>query len=105
MIPKKIHYCWFGGAPLPSSARHCINSWKQYLPDYEIIEWNESNFDVNMIPYISEAYNEKKYAYVSDLSIPYINDHLDPWIGLSPKAHLWDMKSQMKIKMNIINIT
>ena len=47
MIPKKIHYCWFGGNPLPPLAVKCIESWKKYLPDYEIKEWNESNFDLN----------------------------------------------------------
>ncbi|MCI6187324.1 MAG: glycosyl transferase [Spirochaetia bacterium] len=66
MIPKKIHYCWFGGNPLPELAMKCIESWKKYLPDYEIIEWNESNYDVHKIPYISEAYEAKKYAFVSD---------------------------------------
>lgn len=66
MIPKIIHYCWFGHKPLPNSAKKCIASWKKYLPDYEIKEWNESNFDVNAIPYTREAYQLKKYAYVSD---------------------------------------
>lgn len=66
MIPKIIHYCWFGGKPLPKSAIKCINSWKKFFPDYEIKEWNESNFDVNMIPYTKEAYAAKKYAFVSD---------------------------------------
>lgn len=66
MIPKKIHYCWFGGKQLPESAKKCIVSWKKFLPDYEIIEWNESNFDVNGIPYTAEAYAAKKYAFVSD---------------------------------------
>ena len=66
MIPKIIHYCWFGRNPLPKSAIKCIESWKRLLPDYEIKEWNEDNFDVNMIPYTSQAYKVKKYAYVSD---------------------------------------
>lgn len=66
MIPKIIHYCWFGGKNLPALAQKCINSWKKYLPDYEIKEWNETNFDVNIIPYTKEAYAEKKYAFVSD---------------------------------------
>lgn len=66
MIPKKIHYCWFGGKPLPAQAKICIASWKKYLPDFEIIEWNESNFDVSIIPYVKEAYEKKKYAFVSD---------------------------------------
>ena len=51
MIPKIIHYCWFGGNPLPTLALECIASWKKYLPDYEIKQWDESNFEVNMIPY------------------------------------------------------
>lgn len=66
MIPKIIHYCWFGGNPLPPLALECIASWKKYLPDYEIKQWDESNFDVNMIPYTAEAYRQKKYAFVSD---------------------------------------
>lgn len=66
MIPKVIHYCWFGRNPLPESAVKCIYSWKKYFPDYEIKEWNEDNFDVNIIPYTREAYEAKKYAFVSD---------------------------------------
>ena len=66
MINKKIHYCWFGRNPLPESALKCIASWRRYLPDYEIIEWNEDNFDVNSIPYTAQAYEAKKYAFVSD---------------------------------------
>lgn len=66
MIPKKIHYCWFGRNPLPESARKCIASWRKFFPDYEIIEWNEDNFDVNSIPYTAEAYETRKYAFVSD---------------------------------------
>ena len=66
MIPKIIHYCWFGCNPLPELAQKCIASWKKYLPDYEIKEWNEDNFDVNIIPYTAEAYAAKKYAFVSD---------------------------------------
>lgn len=66
MIPKKIHYCWFGGKPLPELAIKCIESWRKFLPDYEIIEWNEQNYDVHKIPYISQAYDAKKYAFVSD---------------------------------------
>ena len=66
MIPKIIHYCWFGGNPLPELAQKCIASWRKYLPDYEIKQWDESNFDVNIIPYTAEAYKQKKYAFVSD---------------------------------------
>lgn len=66
IIPKVIHYCWFGGNPLPKEALDCIASWKKFLPDYEIKEWNESNFDVNCCPYVKGAYEQKKYAFVSD---------------------------------------
>lgn len=66
MIPKVIHYCWFGRNPLPPLALKCIESWKKFFPDYEIKEWNEDNFDVNIIPYTQEAYKAKKYAFVSD---------------------------------------
>lgn len=66
MIPKIIHYCWFGNAPLPPLALKCIESWKKYFPDYEIKLWNETNFDVNSIPYTQQAYQARKYAFVSD---------------------------------------
>lgn len=66
MIPKVIHYCWFGRNPLPPLAVKCIESWKKFLPDYEIKEWNEDNFDVSIISYTKEAYEAKKYAFVSD---------------------------------------
>lgn len=66
MIPKVIHYCWFGKKPLPELALKCIASWKKFLPDYEIKEWNESNFNINQTPYTKQAYKCKKYAFVSD---------------------------------------
>lgn len=66
MTPKVIHYCWFGRNPLPPLTKRCIKSWRRYLPDYEIKEWNEDNFDVSIIPYTREAYEAKKYAFVSD---------------------------------------
>lgn len=66
MIPKKIHYCWFGQGKLSSKARKCIQSWKKYCPDYEIIEWNENNFNVNQNEYTKNVYREKKYAFLSD---------------------------------------
>jgi mannosyltransferase OCH1-like enzyme len=66
MIPKIIHYCWFGGNPLTEMAHRCIASWKKYFPKYEIRRWSESNYDIHKIPYIDEAYTAKKYAFVSD---------------------------------------
>ena len=68
MIPKKIHYCWFGGNPLPELAQKCIESWRKFCPEYEIIEWNESNFDIVRFTYAKEAYDAKKWAFVSDVA-------------------------------------
>lgn len=65
-IPKTIHYCWFGRGKKPKIAKKCIKSWKKYLPDYEIIEWNEDNFDINSNLYVKQAYEAKKYAFVTD---------------------------------------
>ena len=66
MIPKVIHYCWFGRGEKPKLAQKCIASWKKFCPDYEVIEWNEDNFDINCCPYVKEAYESKKYAFVTD---------------------------------------
>ncbi|MBQ8538698.1 MAG: glycosyl transferase [Ruminococcus sp.] len=66
MIPKVIHYCWFGGNEKTELIRECIKSWKKYMPDYEIIEWNETNFDINSNLYVAQAYKAKKWAFVSD---------------------------------------
>lgn len=66
MIPKVIHYCWFGRGEKPKLAQKCIASWKKFCPDYEIVEWNEDNFDINCCPYVKEAYESKKYAFVTD---------------------------------------
>lgn len=66
MIPKVIHYCWFGGNPLPEMAVRCIESWKKYCPDYEIVQWNEDNFDIQGTVYTRQAYEAKKWAFVSD---------------------------------------
>ena len=63
---KTIHYCWFGRNSLPEEANKCIESWKRYCPDYEIKEWNESNFDFSICNYAKEAYEAKKWAFVSD---------------------------------------
>ena len=68
MIPKKIHYCWFGRNELPTKAVHCIESWKKYCPDYKIIQWNEDNYDVYQNPYTTFVYNNKKYAFLSDFA-------------------------------------
>ncbi len=66
MIEKKIHYCWFGRGEMRPLMKKCLKSWKKYCPDYEIIEWNEDNFDVNSTIWTKQAYEAKKYAFVSD---------------------------------------
>lgn len=75
-IPKIIHYCWFGGKQKPRSVKDCLKSWTKFCPDYKIIEWNENNFDVFAHPYTTQAYNNKKWAFVTDyarLFIVYYN--------------------------------
>ena len=66
MIPKIIHYCWFGGNPLPENVKRYISTWRKFCPDYEIKEWNESNFDINCCAYVKEAYEAKKWAFITD---------------------------------------
>ncbi len=68
IIPKRIHYCWFGKGEIPEFLKKCIDSWRVYCPDYEIIEWNEENYDVNRHDYTREAYAHKKYGYVTDMA-------------------------------------
>lgn len=68
MIPKVIHYCWFGHNPKPEIVEMCIDSWKKHCPDYELVEWNEENFDVNFCEYSRDAYKAEKWAFVSDIA-------------------------------------
>ena len=67
MIPKIIHYCWFGRGEMPELALKCIASWQIYLPEYEVIRWNEDNFDINQYQYAADAYKARKFAFVSDV--------------------------------------
>lgn len=67
MIPKIIHYCWFGGNPLPHLAKECIISWKKHLPEYEIIEWNETNFPIDDFIFAKQALENRKFAFISDV--------------------------------------
>lgn len=67
MIPKIIHYCWFGGNPLPPLAVKCIASWKEFLPEYEIVEWNESNFPIADFIFAQQALENRKFAFISDV--------------------------------------
>ena len=104
MIPKKIHYCWFGGNKLPQDVKKCIKSWKKFCPDYEIIEWNESNFDVRCSEFISAAYDSKAWAFVSDyarLKIIYDNGgiYLDTDVELlKPLDELLENESYFAIE-------
>lgn len=68
MIPRIIHYCWFGRKDKPALVKKCISSWKKYLPDYKIVEWNEDNFDFDEYPYLRWCYDEKKWAFLSDFA-------------------------------------
>ena len=68
MIPKKIHYCWFGKGKKSKLTKRCIESWKKYCPEYEIIEWNENNFNINQHPYLSWCYENQKWAFLSDFA-------------------------------------
>ena len=65
-IPKKLHYMWLGGNPIPDKLQKCIDSWKRFCPDYEIIEWNESNYDIDKHPYMKQAYEAKAFGFVPD---------------------------------------
>lgn len=67
-ILKIIHYCWFGKKEKPDSVKKCIDSWKKFLPDYQLVEWNEDNFNIEKLQYTKEAYVAKKYAFVSDVA-------------------------------------
>lgn len=67
MIPKTIHYCWFGGSPKPKKVLECIKSWHVFCPDYQVIEWNEDNINISRCPkYVSDAYRNRKWAFVTD---------------------------------------
>ena len=67
MIPKTIHYCWFGGAPLPELAQRCLESWKKFCPDWEILCWDEKRMDLSTAPlYVRQAYEARRWAFVSD---------------------------------------
>jgi hypothetical protein len=75
MIPKTIHYCWFGKNPIPKRMKQWMRSWKKYCPDYAVIEWNEENFDFASSVYAKQAYEAKKWAFVSDYARLYILYH------------------------------
>ena len=72
MIPKKIHYVWVGGNEKSDDIKRCMKTWKNHLNGYEVIEWNESNFDIDSHPFVKAAYKAKKWAYVSDYIRAYV---------------------------------
>lgn len=75
-IPRVIHYCWFGGKPLPYEVRKCIRSWEEFCPDYDIVRWDEGNFDVESHPFCKAAYKAKAWAFVSDYArLKVVLDH------------------------------
>ena len=102
-VPKVIHYCWFGKCEMPKLAKKCIKSWKKYCPDYEIICWNEENFDLTQNRYMYEAYEAGKWAFVSDVArliIVYENGgiYLDTDVELiKPIDDLLDSKGFMGV--------
>lgn len=79
MIPKIVHYIWFGGKPFPEKIQQCIDSWKKYLPEYELKLWNEETFNVNSVPFTKQAYENKKWAFVSDYVRVYALNKLGGW--------------------------
>ena len=66
MIPKKIHYCWLSGDPLPRKIRKCMDTWRRVMPDYELKLWDTNNFDVTSVPFVHEAFRERKWAFAAD---------------------------------------
>lgn len=97
IIPKIIHYCWFGGNEKPAVVKKCIESWKKVCPNWEIREWNEENFDVNVVPYMKEAYDVKKWAFVSDIArllviYQYGGVYLDTDVELLESIDVWTEK-------------
>lgn len=94
MIPKKIHYCWFGKGPKPDKFNQCLASWKKYMPECEIIEWNEENTDLKFCKFLEDAYNERAWAFVSDvvrLKVLYENGgiYMDTDVELKDSLEKW----------------
>ena len=98
MIPKFIHYCWFGRNPLPESAKKCIDSWRKFLPDYEIKEWNETNFDVNIIPYTTQAYK----TYMGQISS---GDEIACIKGMKNKKLITEEKAESLVESYMLGYT
>lgn len=69
MIPKIIHYCWFGRGEKPTMIKKCMNSWKKYMSDYQLMEWNEDTFDIHMNAWVEQAYESRNFAFVATMSV------------------------------------
>ena len=109
MSPKKIHYCWFGKGPKPQIFESCLKSWKKFAPDYEIIEWNEENFDIARFPFAQQAYDCKKYAFVSDIArLSVLYDHggvyLDTDVELLAPLERFENDECFFFFQNVLNI-
>ena len=66
MIPKKIHYCWLSGDPLPEKIQQCMQTWQRTMPEYELVLWDTNKFDITSIPFVHEAYQQRKWAFAAD---------------------------------------
>ena len=87
-IPKIIHYCWFGNREKSELIQKCMDSWKKYAPDFEIMEWNESNCDIHTNRYVEEAYEKKQYAFVSDyFRLKALYDHGGVYMDTDMELH------------------
>ena len=105
MIPKIIHYCWFGKNPLPPLVEKCIASWKLYCPDYEIICWNEERYDIHQCEFTEQAYQAGKWAFVADyvrldVLVKYGGIYLDTDVELlKPIDYLLDVIKKPRISL------
>ncbi len=109
-IPKVIHYCWFGKNPLPDKVKEMILTWRKMCPTYEIIQWNESNYDYTKNQYMANAYQEKKWAFVADYArldiiYHYGGFYLDTDVELvKPLDSLLDLHAFMALERQNANI-
>ena len=109
LIPKKIHYCWFGGNPLPDIAHKCMESWEKFCPDYEIIRWDESNCDLQINDFVRGAVEHKKWAFVSDyFRLKVIEEHGGIYLDidvelLKPFDNLLELEGFMGFELSKFN--